>query len=42
MALDHCERRSRKITANDNDSLVSDADLAEIGAFANGDALVCA
>lgn len=33
---------AEKIIANDNDSLVPDADLAEIEAFANGDVLVCA
>ncbi|MBP2451953.1 hypothetical protein BKG61_17690 [Mycobacterium syngnathidarum] len=33
---------AEKITANENDSLVPDADLAEIEAFANGDVLVCA
>lgn len=42
MALDHCERRSQEINANTNESLVSDADFAEIEAFANGDALVSA
>jgi len=42
MALDHCKRRSRNTNANDNESLVSDADLAEIEAFANREALISA
>ncbi|SEC69534.1 hypothetical protein SAMN04489793_2943 [Tsukamurella tyrosinosolvens] len=42
MALDHCKRRSQATTANDNDSLVSDADLQTIEDFANGAVLASA
>ncbi|KMV15899.1 hypothetical protein ACT17_22580 [Mycolicibacterium conceptionense] len=40
--LGHHKRQDQKINANDNDSLVSDADLQKIEDFANGDLLVSA
>lgn len=42
MALDHCERRSRTTNANDDDSHLSDTEIAEIEDFANREALVSA